>query len=154
MVIAVRNQKFLPNPTPTNHFDSLSQRRKDMNENDLSRIVIGACLKIHRTLGPGLFESVYEKLLGYELTKQNIKFQRQIIVPVIYDSIVIDLGFRADFILENLIVLELKSIEQILLVHKKQQLTYLKLSKKKLGLLVNFNVAVLKDGIVRIVNGL
>ncbi|MCI0613856.1 GxxExxY protein [bacterium] len=125
-----------------------------MNENDLSRIAIGACLKIHRTLGPGLLESVYEKLLSYELTKQNIKFQRQVIVPVIYKDIVIDLGFRADFILEDLLVIELKSVEQILVVHKKQLLTYLKLSNKKLGLLVNFNVALLKNGIVRMVNGL
>jgi GxxExxY protein len=125
-----------------------------MNENDLSRIAIGACLKIHRTLGPGLLESVYEKLLSYELTKQGIRFQRQVIFPVIYEGIVIDLGFRADFIVEDLLVLELKSVEEILVVHKKQLLTYLKLSKKKLGLLVNFNVALLKHGIVRMVNGL
>jgi GxxExxY protein len=123
-------------------------------KNDLSRIVIGICLNIHRTLGPGLLESVYEKLLSYELTKQNIKFQRPVIVPVIYKDIVIDLGFRADFIIEGLLVIELKSVEQILAVHKKQLLTYMKLSNKKLGILINFNVVLLKHGIVRMVNGL
>jgi GxxExxY protein len=125
-----------------------------MNENDLSNLTIGACLKIHRKLGPGLLESVYEKLLSYELTKQNIGFQRQVMVPINYVEIVIDLGFRADFIIEDLLVIELKSVEQILTVHKKQLLTYLKLSNKKLGLLVNFNVTLLKHGIVRMVNGL
>jgi len=125
-----------------------------MNENDLSRIVIGACLKIHRTLGPGLLESVYEKLLAYELKKRSICFKRQVAVPVVYEDVIIDLGFRADFILEDLLVIELKSVEEISLVHRKQLLTYLKLSRKKLGLLINFNVAFLRSGIVRVVNGL
>ncbi len=125
-----------------------------MNENDLSRIVIGACLKIHIALGPGLLESVDEKLLAYELNRRGICFKRQVVVPVVYEDVIIDLGFRADFILEDLLVIELKSVEEILQVHRKQLLTYLKLSHKKLGLLINFNVAFLRSGIVRVVNGL
>jgi len=125
-----------------------------MNENELSKIIVDICLKIHRTLGPGLLESVYEELLAYELSKSNIKYARQIGVPVVYDDIKMELGFRADLIVGDKVILELKSVESILPVHKKQLLTYLKLSDLKLGLLINFNVTLIKDGITRIVNNL
>ena len=125
-----------------------------MNENELSKIIVDICLKIHRTLGPGLLESVYEELLAYELSKSNIKYARQIGVPVVYDDIKMELGFRADLIVGDKVILELKSVESILPVHKKQLLTYLKLSNLKLGLLINFNVTLIKDGITRIVNNL
>jgi GxxExxY protein len=125
-----------------------------MNENEFSKIIVDICLKIHRTLGPGLLESVYEELLAYELSKNNIMYARQIGVPVVYDDIKMELGFRADLIVGDKVILELKSVESILPVHKKQLLTYLKLSDLKLGLLINFNVTLIKDGITRIVNNL
>jgi GxxExxY protein len=107
-----------------------------------------------RTLGPGLLESVYEAALVYELKKLGIKVTNQTDVPVVYDEITMDIGFRADVIVDDKVIIELKSIENVSPVHKKQLLTYLKLSKKKLGLLVNFNVELMKDGITRIANGL
>jgi GxxExxY protein len=125
-----------------------------MNENEFSKIIVDICLKIHRTLGPGLLESVYEELLAYELSKNNITYARQIGVPVVYDNIKMELGFRADLIVGDKVIIELKSVESILPVHKKQLLTYLKLSDLKLGLLINFNVTLIKDGITRIVNNL
>jgi len=125
-----------------------------MKENELSEKVIGLCIKIHNTLGPGLFESVYEEVLCYELQKNNIPFQRQADMPVIYDDLKMDIGFRADIIVDNCLILELKSVENISAVHKKQVITYLKLTGLKLGLLLNFNENLLKDGITRLVNKL
>lgn len=125
-----------------------------MNENELSKIIVDKCIKIHRALGPGLLESVYEEILFYELTKSKLKCQKQVAVPVIYDDIKLDLGFRADITVENKVILELKAVENIMPVHKKQLLTYLKLTTFKLVLLLNFNVALMKDGITRIVNRL
>ncbi len=125
-----------------------------MSENEIAKIVVDLCVKIHRTLGPGLLESVYEAALVYELKKLGIKATNQVDVPVVYDEITMDIGFRADVIVDDKVIVELKSIENVIPVHKKQLLTYLKLSKKKLGLLVNFNVELMKDGITRIANGL
>lgn len=125
-----------------------------MNENEISKIIVDACLKIHKTLGPGLLESVYEEALFYELGKRNLKCERQVTIPVIYENIKMDMGFRADIIVENKVIVEVKSVENTLPVHKKQLLTYLKLAGMKLGLLVNFNVELIKDGITRIVNNL
>ncbi len=125
-----------------------------MTENELSRIIVDLCLKIHRRLGPGLLESVYEEVLCYELSKMGIPIRRQAGIPVEYDGLKMDLGFRADIIVDNKVVIELKSVEKVLDVHKKQLLTYLKLANCKLGLLVNFNSALLKDGITRIANNL
>ncbi len=125
-----------------------------MTENELSKIIVDCCYKIHVTLGPGLLESVYEEILAYELKKHDLKYFRQIGIPVIYEDVKMDIGFRADIIVEKKVIIELKSVEYILPVHKKQLLTYLKLSKLKLGLLVNFNVPLIKDGITRIVNNL
>jgi GxxExxY protein len=125
-----------------------------MNENELSKIIVNTCLKIHKILEPGLLESVYEEVLYYELIKQNLKCERQVEIPIIYENIKMNIGFRADIIVENKIIIELKSIEEVMPVHKKQLLTYLKLTEIKLGLLVNFNVELIKDGITRIVNNL
>jgi len=125
-----------------------------MTENEISRIIVDKCLKIHRALGPGLLESVYEEVLYYELTKSGLKCERQVGMPVIYEDIRMDLGFRADIIVEGKVIIELKSVENVLPVHKKQLLTYLKLTNMKLGLLVNFNVPLIKGGITRIVNNL
>ncbi|MEW6606303.1 MAG: GxxExxY protein [bacterium] len=125
-----------------------------MNENELSRIIVDSCLKIHKELGPGLLESVYEEVLFYELTKHNLMCERQVEIPVIYENLKMDIGFRVDIIVERKVIIELKSVENIMPVHKKQLLTYLKLTGMKLGLLINFNVELIKDGITRIVNKL
>jgi GxxExxY protein len=125
-----------------------------MTENEIAKIVVDLCVKIHKTLGPGLLESVYEAALVYELNKLGIPAQQQADIPVEYDHLHLDIGFRADVIIDNKVIVELKSVETLLAVHKKQLLTYLKLSKFKLGLLANFNVDLMKDGITRIANGL
>ena len=125
-----------------------------MHENDISKIIVDCCYKIHITLGPGLLESVYEEILTYELNKCGLNFKRQQGIPVIYEDIKMELGFRADIIVQNKVIIEIKSIEDIAPVHKKQLLTYLKITGLKLGILVNFNEALIKDGITRIVNNL
>jgi GxxExxY protein len=109
---------------------------------------------VHTTLGPGLLESVYEEVLCFEINERGLKFERQKGIPVIYNHIKMELGFRADIIVENKVIIEIKSIDAIAPVHTKQLLTYLKLTGLKLGLLVNFNEALIKDGIKRIVNNL
>lgn len=125
-----------------------------MTENELSKIIVDACFKIHTTLGPGLLESVYEETLTYELNKKNLFVKRQQGIAVIYEQVKMDLGFRADLIVEDKVLIEIKSVESIARVHQKQTLTYLRLTGLKLGLLVNFNEALIKNGIHRIVNGL
>ena len=125
-----------------------------MSENEISRIVYDLCLLIHRRYGPGLFESVYEEILCYELNKLDIYFTRQEEIQLVHEEIKMDVGFRADVIIENKVILELKSVETLLPVHHKQVLTYLKLTDLKLAMLVNFNVSLMKEGIHRIVNKL
>jgi len=125
-----------------------------MNENELSKIIVDCCFKVHKKLGPGLLESVYEEVLFYELNKNNLRCERQVEVPVVYESVEMNIGFKADIIVEDKVIIELKSVETVLPVHKKQLLTYLKLTGMKLGLLVNFNVDLIKNGITRIVNNL
>lgn len=125
-----------------------------MIENEIAKIVVDLCIKIHRSLGPGLLESVYEAALVYELKKLGIPVSNQVDVPLVYDEISMDVGFRADVIVDDKVIVEIKSIENVIPVHKKQLLTYLKLSGRKLGLLANFNVELMKDGITRIANGL
>lgn len=126
-----------------------------MKENDLSQIVIGLCIKIHKELGPGLLESVYEEILCYELTNAGLSYKRQQGINVIYERVKMDIGFRADLIIADKLIVELKSVETIAPVHSKILLTYLRLSNIKLGLLINFNVAPrLIDGIKRVANNL
>ena len=125
-----------------------------MNENEISKILVDCCFKVHNELGPGLLESVYEEVLSYEIIKRGLNLERQKGIPVVYDNLRMELGFRADIIVENRVIIELKSIEAIAPVHSKQLLTYLRLTGFKLGLLVNFNEALIKDGIKRIVNNL
>jgi GxxExxY protein len=125
-----------------------------MELNELTYIIRGCIFKVHATLGPGLLESVYEASLAYELIKAGLHVQVQLGLPVQYDDVFLDLGFRMDILVENEVVLELKSIESLHDVHKKTLLTYLRLAKKKLGMLVNFNVATLvdKESLLRIIN--
>jgi GxxExxY protein len=125
-----------------------------MTENEVAKVIVNAAYKIHTTLGPGLLESVYATLLAYELEKAGLKVIRQAPIPVVYESIRFDEGFRADLVVEGMVVVELKSVEAVVPVHKKQLLTYLKLADKRLGLLINFGEALIKEGITRIVNGL
>jgi GxxExxY protein len=125
-----------------------------MIENDITYAIRGAAFKVHNVLGPGLLESVYEAALAFELTKAGYEVQTQIGIPVIYDSHDLGLGFRLDLIVNNTIIVEIKSIEAIAPVHYKQLVTYLRLSKKKLGLLINFNSSSLTDSIRRVANGL
>ncbi|WP_194774737.1 GxxExxY protein [Pararhodonellum marinum] len=125
-----------------------------MTENELSKIIVDSCYKIHVELGPGLFESVYEEILNYELIQNGLFVKRQQAVPVNWRGIPMEMGFRADLIVENKVLIEIKSIETIAPVHHKQVLTYLKLTGLKLGLLVNFNENLIKNGVSRIVNNL
>ncbi len=120
--------------------------------NYISQKIIGAAIEIHRNIGPGLFESIYEECLCYELEVQRINFERQKYIPVVYKEKTFDTGFRADLVVEQMVVVELKSVTTLLPVHESQILNYLRLSKLKLGLLINFNVPILKEGIKRIVN--
>lgn len=125
-----------------------------MSENEISRIIVDVAFKIHIKLGPGLLESVYEAIMCHELIKRGLKVERQKPIPVIWDEIFLDIGFRSDLIVEDKVIVELKSVETLSKVHSKQILTYLKITNMKLGLLINFNEALIRDGIYRIVNGL
>jgi GxxExxY protein len=125
-----------------------------MTENAIAKEIVDAAFRIHTTLGPGLLESVYQTVLAYELGRRGLRAVSQQAVPVVYDVIRIDTGFRADLVVEDKVIVEIKSVEVLLPVHKKQLLTYLRLADKRLGLLINFQVALIKDGITRIVNGL
>jgi GxxExxY protein len=129
--------------------------RRDAETQSFSEIterVIGACIEIHRQIGPGLLESAYEECLCYELAQLGIHFERQKTLPVKYKSVRLDCGYRLDLVVENRIIIELKAVENILPIHEAQLLTYLKLSGFTLGLLINFNVPVLKNGIKRVAN--
>jgi len=125
-----------------------------MNENDLSFKIIGAAMELHKTLGPGLLESVYEVALAYDLKALGLEVKTQVPMPLIYKEVKQDIGFRLDILVENKVIIEVKSIENLAPVHFAQTLTYLKLSDKKLALLINFNTKLLKDGIHRIVNNM
>lgn len=123
-----------------------------MNENEISRIVVNTCYNIHKEYGPGLFESVYEEICCYELTKEGLSFKRQSGIRVIHEGVDMGIGFIPDVVVDDKVIVELKSVETLAEVHYKQVLTYLRLTGNKLGLLVNFNVNLVKDGIHRIVN--
>jgi GxxExxY protein len=125
-----------------------------MTENQIAKILVDIFFKIHKKLGPGLLESVYEEVICYELRKASITYVRQQGVKFFYDDLEMDIGFRSDIVVEGKVIVEIKSVETITPVFSKIVLTYLRLSERKLGLLVNFNVAYIKDGIKRIVNGL
>ncbi|HEX7906257.1 MAG TPA: GxxExxY protein [Chitinophagaceae bacterium] len=124
-----------------------------MTENELATIAVDICFKIHTTLGPGLLESVYEAAFAYELEKRNIPYTRQQGILANYEEVTLDVGFRADIIMDNKLVIEIKSVEHLEKVHHKTVLTYLRLSGMKLALLVNFNVNLIKDGIHRKILG-
>ena len=125
-----------------------------MDINEISGAVVDAAMKVHSALGPGLLESTYEACLAYELRKRGLQVATQVGLPVVYDEAQLDIGYRIDLLVENLVIVELKAADAVLPIHEAQLLSYLKLSGKKVGLLINFNVLRLKDGIKRMVNNL
>lgn len=125
-----------------------------MTENELAKLAIGCAIKVHKELGPGLLESAYQACLYYELLKADLSVVKEKPLPLIYDDVKLDCGYRLDLVIENKLILEIKSVESLNDIHLAQVLTYLKLSDCKLGLLINFNSVLLKDGIKRIVNKL
>ena len=125
-----------------------------LKENKIAKLVFDAAYHVHTKLGPGLLESVYEVVLAHEIEKRGLAIERQVSIPIQYDSLAFDEGFRADMVVEDSVILELKSVESVAHVHKKQLLTYLRLSDKRLGLLLNFGAPLIKKGIFRIVNRL
>ena len=124
-----------------------------MTENEISKIVFESALKVHKVLGPGLLESAYEECLFYELKKSNLKVEKQKALPLIYEEVKLDVGYRIDMIIEDKFIVEVKSVEALTDVHLAQLLTYLRLSDCRLGLLINFNVKLLKEGVRRVING-
>jgi GxxExxY protein len=125
-----------------------------MHENEIARLIVDAAYKVHSTLGPGLLESVYEAALSHEVQQRGLAVFRQVAIPVVYEGMSFDEGFRADLLVQEKVIVELKSVEKVAPVHKKQLLTYLRLADKRLGLLINFGEALIKDGVTRIVNRL
>ncbi|MCH8547130.1 MAG: GxxExxY protein [Cryomorphaceae bacterium] len=125
-----------------------------MSENQISSKIIGACISVHKHLGPGLLESAYEVCLAYELQKLGLDVKRQQLLRVVYDEVKLDAGYKIDLLVENKVIVEVKSVNTLANIHMAQLLTYLKLMDKKLGLLVNFNTVKVVDGIRRVANGL
>ena len=125
-----------------------------MTENEIARIIVDACYHVHSRLGPGLLESVYEMVLARDLAARGLQVTRQVPVPIQWDGVQFDEGFKADLIVQDKVIVELKSVEKLARVHGKQLLTYLRLSGRRLGLLVNFGETLIKAGIRRVVNGL
>jgi GxxExxY protein len=136
---------------------SLPQRAQSATEvtgvNQVTHAIIGAAMKVHSALGPGLLESAYEACLAHELRKSGLKVEPQVELPVIYDGVRIDLGYRIDLIVNDVVIVELKCVEKIAAVHEAQLISYMRLSKRNVGLLINFHVRRLKDGIKRFVEG-
>jgi GxxExxY protein len=124
-----------------------------MTEDEISKIVFESALKVHKVLGPGLLESAYEECLFYELKKFDLKVEKQKALPLIYEEVKLDVGYRIDIIIEDKFIVEVKSVEALTDVHLAQLLTYLRLSDCRLGLLINFNVKLLKEGVRRVING-
>ena len=125
-----------------------------MTENEISKIVVDCALKVHRQLGPGLLESAYQECLFYELSKEGLMVEKEKPMPLVYDNVKLNVGYRVDLMINNKLIIEIKSVECLNDVHLAQILTYMKLSGCKLGLLINFNVALIKNGIRRVVNNL
>jgi GxxExxY protein len=124
-----------------------------MKPNETSQLVIGAAMKVHTVLGPGILESAYDACLFYELTKTGLHFEHQVTLPIVYERVQLATAYRVDFIVEDVLILELKCVERVQAVHRAQLLSYLRLSGRKLGLLLNFNVAHMRDGVHRVING-
>jgi GxxExxY protein len=138
----------------TQRRDDATKRKKSVTENEIAKRIMDAAFLIHRTLGPGLLETVYEVILARKLTEKDLAVERQVPVPIRFEGITFDEGFRADLIVGKKVIVELKSVERVQPVHSKQLLTYLRLTGMRLGLLINFGENLLKNGFKRVVNGL
>jgi len=125
-----------------------------VTENEIAKHIVDAAFRVHTSLGPGLLESVYEAVLAQELTRRGLRAERQQALPVVWENVHLEAGFRVELMVENEVIVEIKSVEAIAPVHRKQMLTYLRLANKRLGILINFDVDLIKDGIARVVNGL
>jgi len=125
-----------------------------VNENQIGKAILGCAIKVHTVLGPGLLESAYEACLAKELDNAGLAYQRQLILPIVYEGLKIDAGYRLDLLVQNLVVVEVKAIDKLIDIHRAQLLSYLKLGGYRLGYLLNFNVTKMRDGMVRLVNGL
>ncbi len=125
-----------------------------VTENEIAKHIVDAAFRIHTSLGPGLLESVYEAVMAEELARRGLHAERQQTLPVVWQNVHLEAGFRVDLIVENKVIVEIKSVDAIAPVHRKQLLTYLRLANKRLGILINFDVDLIKDGIARVVNGL
>ena len=125
-----------------------------MTENEIAKQIVDAAYKIHTKFGPGLLESAYHAILAYELRKRGLRVESKKPIPLVYEEVMLDVGYEADLVVEDVVVVELKAVEQLAQVHKRQLLTYLKLTDKRLGLLINFGESLIKDGIHRVANGL
>jgi GxxExxY protein len=136
-----------------NHPHTKPRRHKEMTENEIGKVVVNCAMRLHMELGPGLLETVYEVILVHMLREAGLRVERQVPITIEYHGIRFDEGFRANIIVEDKVILELKSVEKFNNAHKKQVLTYLKLTNKKLGYLLNFGEALMKDGISRVLNG-
>lgn len=130
----------------------MDQEIRQLHSNELTEKIIGCAIKVHTALGPGLLESAYEECLAFELSEARIAFERQVALPLVYRGIKLDCGYRMDIVAEDLIIVELKTVERFAPIHQAQMLSYLKLRDLKLGLLINFHVPVLRDGLRRVVN--
>jgi len=131
----------------------ITRNRTELQINEITGKIIGAAMEVHKGLGPGLLESTYEECLTYEISKLNLKYQRQIDLPVLYKDVKLDCGYRLDLVVEDEVLVELKSVEKLLPIHEAQLITYLKMGGYRVGLLINFNVELLKHGIRRKKNG-
>ena len=127
---------------------------ESIEEERIGKLVIDTAIEVHRELGPGLFESIYESILSYELNTLGLSVRSQVPIPIVYKGLKFEQGFRADLLINNKVIIELKSVERVLCVHKKQLLTYLKLTGCRLGYVLNFGESLMKHGITRLVNGL
>ncbi len=136
----------------TQRIPKVSQRKRIMLENEISKIIIGCAIEVHKQLGPGLLESAYQECLFYELKQKGLKVDKEKPMPIVYKEVKLDHGYRIDLLVENKVVIEIKTVEKLHEVHTAQVLTYLKLGNYKLGLLLNFDVSLLKNGIKRIIN--
>jgi GxxExxY protein len=144
-----------PKTKAMNHKGTEAQSPETQRQklNDLSHRVIGLCMEVHRELGPGLLESTYEEALAFELVQAGLHYERQREMPLLYKGVKLDCGYRVDFVVEGELIIELKAVTELLPIHHAQLLTYLKLDRRSLGLLINFNVPAVKDGIRRVVAG-
>jgi GxxExxY protein len=137
----------------SDNINELDTHPMKKHENEIATEILDAAFKVHRSLGPGLLESAYKECLYFELKKSTLFVQKEVALPLIYEDVKLECGYRADLVIENSVIVELKSVEALTDIHLAQTLTYLKLAKCKLGLLINFNSLYLKDGIKRVING-